>query len=216
MTVSSASIEDNVQRQEVNENKQRLLLFLQDVTGADFSKEGGSDFSLFGFFEIIANMVENGGIDGVMERMKAAIDNLRNENPDATTEEKLGVVSGVARELAEGEGQAQNQDLDVGNVQSQDNGELSASRERNLGGVNGTAVTYEVSKIPDFVVEGSDIKLAIQEGNSIITSIFANNVWVAGSMVDATIDRDMESLPNFEYDPQLQIDNDLYSKMFKL
>lgn len=61
-----------------------------------------------------------------------------------------------------------------------------------LGGVDGTAVTYITPDKPaDVQVEGSpSIKAAVNEGSSIVTGAFNNNVTAEGTQVSATVDQD--------------------------
>ncbi len=177
MTSPEAPVEQVAATQ--NEDKQKFLSFVQELTGLDFP-DGESGANVFEIFDAIMNISRPGG----MSKMTSAVDTLKAQKPDANPEEKLEAATGAAN-------QAINEIK-----QEQENAPIKETV--GLGGVNGTAFTTIVDKKPDNIIEGSAIKPAIQEGDPLITSTFNVNVNAVGTMVDATIDNDASSQINFD------------------
>ena len=75
--------------------------------------------------------------------------------------------------------------------------EMNVASVNDLGGVDGTAVTYvTLDKPADVAVEGSAvIQTAMNNGDSVVSGSFNNNVTAEGSQVNATVDQDAVPIP---------------------
>ncbi len=165
----------NAQDQQIEIGKHEFLLLIQNATGLDFS-DGEASFSMFDIFDAIVSMAEPGAMDTVIDKMMQAAKDMKATNPDATTKEQKDAVI-----------EAGNKTVD----------EMGQGKELGLTGVNGTAVTYAVTKEPDSVVEGIAIKPAIQDGTPLITDTFTAHVGAVGTMIDAKVDQDAVNQPDF-------------------
>ncbi len=184
----------NAQDQQIEIGKHEFLLLIQNATGLDFSN-GEAKFSMFDIYNAVVSMAEPGAMDAVMDKMKQAIDDIKSKDPSATPEKQIEAV------IHAGKDAVKKMEQEKAPAVSENN-----DKDKGLGGVNGTAITYEVSKEPDLAVADVAIKPAIQDGTSLITGSFTNNVFAEGVMVDAKIDPSAlaANQPDFSFPNQEQ------------
>ena len=113
--------------------KHNLLIFLNELTGMDFS-DPDAKFDVFELFDAVMKLNEPGAMEKVMDKMKTAVEGLSSQNTTATPEEKLDAAKDTANE--EINDIKQEQDNDKASVSSADKGYEQ--------GVNGGALTMVV------------------------------------------------------------------------
>ncbi len=187
--------EEQARSAEVEASRQKLLLLMQDVTGMDLS-DNKTGFNLYEMLDTLMNMENSGAMESVMDKMAQAANSLKETSPDATLQDQLDAMKNVV-------------DTEVNNEINSD----EPKQESDLGGVNGSAVTYEVSKPSDEVIEGSNIRSSIQNGAPLITSTFMANATAAGTMIDAKVDNDAANQPNFDIsEPEVTVSQIAYGR----
>lgn len=129
--------------------------------------------------EFMAKMKETAGVDADADVdtevvVTPVVAGAEDTQPEATVEETISNIAENAQAAA-----AEN------------------TSGTDLGGVDGTAVTYVTPDKPaDVAVEGSAvIQTAMINGDSVVSGSFNNNVTVEGSQVNATVDQDAVPTP---------------------
>ncbi|PCI55273.1 MAG: hypothetical protein COB36_06520 [Alphaproteobacteria bacterium] len=138
--------------------------------------------------EFMAKMKETAGLDADTEVVVTpVVADAEDTQPAATVEE---TISNIA-ENAQAAALLQHQEQEAVRIAAAEAAAENTSGT-DLGGVDGTAVTYVTPDKPDDVaVEGSSvIQIAMNNGDSVVSGSFNNNVTAEGSQVNATVDQD--------------------------
>lgn len=164
---------------------------------ADKGIDIGSFGSFGAIFAMIFVMIDPEMREDFMAKMKEAagvevVADAEDTQPAATVEETVSNIEETARVAA----LAQHQEQEAVRIAAAEAAAENTSGT-DLGGVDGTAVTYiTLDKPADVAVEGSAvIQTAMKNGGSVVSGSFNNNVTAEGSQVNGTVDQDAVLTP---------------------
>ena len=190
-------------------NNQNVLTALLAEKGIDLESFGsfGAVFAMIFVMidpdmskEFMAKMKETAGVDAgadadtvdpVVVDLVAA--DAESTQPAATVEETISNIAENAQVAA----LAQHQEQEAVRIAAAEAAAAENTSGTDLGGVDGTAVTYITPDKPaDVAVEGSPvIQAAMNNGDSVVSGSFNDNATAEGSQVNATVDQDAASTP---------------------
>ncbi len=182
-------------------NNQNVLTALLAEKGIDLESFGsfGAIFAMIFVMidpemskEFMAKMKETAGVDaGADTDTPEVAENsadAESTQPATTVED---TISNIA-ENAETAALAQHQEQEAVRIAAAEAAAAENTSGTDLGGVDGTAVTYITPDKPaDVAVEGSPvIQAAMNNGDSVVSGSFNDNATAEGSQVNATVDQD--------------------------